>query len=89
MEALLGPNSVLLLRREGHPVPFNLVPVQKSMLGLATCVKSLLLRMAGHSERREKRDTAQPGELKEITDTSPACDTKLEKSQNMRHWTDC
>uniref|UniRef100_A0A8C4EV29 Transient receptor potential cation channel, subfamily C, member 6a n=1 Tax=Dicentrarchus labrax TaxID=13489 RepID=A0A8C4EV29_DICLA len=38
------------------PVPFNLVPSPKSMLGLATAIKSLLLQhVAGH--REEKTET--------------------------------
>uniref|UniRef100_A0A3B4YG22 Transient receptor potential cation channel, subfamily C, member 6a n=1 Tax=Seriola lalandi dorsalis TaxID=1841481 RepID=A0A3B4YG22_SERLL len=37
------------------PVPFNLVPSPKSMLGLATGIKSLFLHVAGHSE--EKTET--------------------------------
>lgn len=38
------------------PVPFNLVPSPKSMLGLSKGVKSLVMRFArGHSE--DKRET--------------------------------
>lgn len=35
------------------PVPFNLIPSPKSMLGLATAIKSLLLHyIMGHSEEK-------------------------------------
>lgn len=41
------------------PVPFNLVPSPKSMLGLATAIKSLLLHVTGHNE--EKTELNQLG----------------------------
>ena len=34
-------------------MPFNLIPSPKSVLGLATCVRSLILRLVrGHSEEK-------------------------------------
>uniref|UniRef100_A0A3B4TI32 Transient receptor potential cation channel, subfamily C, member 6a n=1 Tax=Seriola dumerili TaxID=41447 RepID=A0A3B4TI32_SERDU len=49
------------------PVPFNLVPSPKSMLGLATGIKSLLLHVAGHSE--EKTET----QLNQVPHNLHAC----------------
>ncbi|XP_044079292.1 short transient receptor potential channel 6a isoform X3 [Siniperca chuatsi] len=44
------------------PVPFNLVPSPKSMLGLATAIKSLLLQyVAGHSEEKTETQLNQLG----------------------------
>ncbi|XP_035522611.1 short transient receptor potential channel 6a isoform X2 [Morone saxatilis] len=44
------------------PVPFNLVPSPKSMLGLATAIKSLLLRhVAGHREEKTETQLNQLG----------------------------
>uniref|UniRef100_A0A665UGC1 Transient receptor potential cation channel subfamily C member 6 n=1 Tax=Echeneis naucrates TaxID=173247 RepID=A0A665UGC1_ECHNA len=49
------------------PVPFNLVPSPKSLLGLATGIKSLLLQVAGHSE--EKMET----QLNQVTHNLGVC----------------
>ncbi|XP_029924653.1 short transient receptor potential channel 6a [Myripristis murdjan] len=47
------------------PVPFNLVPSPKSMLGLATGIKSLLLQhLAGHGEGTDGAQLHQLGEGK-------------------------
>ncbi|XP_010791805.1 short transient receptor potential channel 6a isoform X3 [Notothenia coriiceps] len=50
------------------PVPFNLVPSPKSMLGLATGIKSLLQLLqkyvAGHSEEKNETQLNQLGEVK-------------------------
>ncbi|XP_018547497.1 short transient receptor potential channel 6a isoform X1 [Lates calcarifer] len=65
------------------PVPFNLVPSPKSMLGLATCVKSLLLQhMAGHSEEKTETQLNQLGESKNSgygASTSPTRYQKIMK----------
>ncbi|XP_036976576.1 short transient receptor potential channel 6a isoform X1 [Acanthopagrus latus] len=47
------------------PVPFNLVPSPKTMLGLATAIKSLLLQhVAGHSEKKAETPLDELGESK-------------------------
>ncbi|XP_042355964.1 LOW QUALITY PROTEIN: short transient receptor potential channel 6a [Plectropomus leopardus] len=44
------------------PVPFNLVPSPKSMLGMATAIRSLLLQfVAGHSEEKTETQLNQLG----------------------------
>uniref|UniRef100_A0A3B4TI24 Transient receptor potential cation channel, subfamily C, member 6a n=2 Tax=Seriola dumerili TaxID=41447 RepID=A0A3B4TI24_SERDU len=58
------------------PVPFNLVPSPKSMLGLATGIKSLLLHVAGHSE--EKTET-QLNQLGVCASTNPSRYQKIMK----------
>uniref|UniRef100_A0A671WMH2 Transient receptor potential cation channel, subfamily C, member 6a n=1 Tax=Sparus aurata TaxID=8175 RepID=A0A671WMH2_SPAAU len=47
------------------PVPFNLVPSPKTMLGLATAIKSLLLQhVAGQSEKKTETPLDELGESK-------------------------
>uniref|UniRef100_A0A3B5MHR1 Transient receptor potential cation channel, subfamily C, member 6a n=1 Tax=Xiphophorus couchianus TaxID=32473 RepID=A0A3B5MHR1_9TELE len=47
------------------PVPFNLVPSPKSVLGLATAIKSMLLHVA--HRHREKKTETQLNQLNQIT----------------------
>ncbi|XP_060910857.1 short transient receptor potential channel 6a [Labrus mixtus] len=65
------------------PVPFNLVPSPKSMLGLATAIKSLLLHFArGHAEQKAETQLKQLGESKNSgfsTSTSPTRYQKIMK----------
>ncbi|XP_061595764.1 short transient receptor potential channel 6a isoform X2 [Cololabis saira] len=61
------------------PVPFNLVPSPKSMLGLATAVKALLLRLVEkHHGRRSETQLNQLGETKTAGYGGPSHDTRYQ-----------
>ncbi|KAI3373655.1 hypothetical protein L3Q82_022248 [Scortum barcoo] len=62
------------------PVPFNLVPSPKSMLGLATAIKSLTLRYMGrHSEDKSETQLNQIGDGKNSGFGSSTGPTRYQK----------